>query len=356
MICLVAGSLLLTDAAMSATPAGRIRVIVAAALAIAALIVVGLIYQPMLFFYVPLFVLRFWATPHSPGRASWRIVALHGTILAVAAGVCFCVYKLGALPGSRGSFPTDWAIKAGWFVARPLSNALNVININVFSAAAPWIACVAATTITAGTFLAFRRHRPRWAALARAAVLPATIILAYAPSLIVIENWETFRSSYALYCTTLVSLMWALYTLFSALGKWHPNAWRALAGVLAIAACVLAHIQCRTLFALPQQNEFALLKSQVAQLPLKPGDRVLLIPPQKHDGGTWIRLYDEYGMPSSSAAWVQQSIFWLALRETHPQLARNPQTVTLTVAQPATAAPPCDYVIDLHTALPRSRR
>jgi hypothetical protein len=154
----------------------------------------------------------------------------------------------------------------------------------------------------------------------------ALVPLAYAPGLLLEENWAAFRTQIAL--STLFGLYFVVsvveigrFTLERVSGASLSvrrsarlvTTATALAGV--VLAVVAAHANLRHRFILPETRELEMIRSQLAAIPGKTVSRVAFRQATKYPEGPGKANFDEFGFPSSATSWVPDPVVALVLRE-----------------------------------------
>jgi hypothetical protein len=272
-----------------------------------------LIYQPMAMFFWIFFLIEVVFATHSVRTR--RVISSHAIVAAASAAVAFVAFKIGVhvyggLSPERSSTVTDISGKARWFANQPLIRSLNLIDLTPRRS----VAILVAVTAVVGGGLWLRRQSRLSAGVLGLAVL--TIPLAYAPNLVVTENWASLRSQGAL--DSIVALEVALGAL--GLGTVildvirHFVGPRIVQGVvrLGFAAAVvfvslsaaLAAKNVTTLFAEPQNIELRALEGEIASIPDAKVGRIGVVQLGWWQGTAPLVVYDEFGQPSMAATWV----------------------------------------------------
>jgi hypothetical protein len=317
------------------------------ALAAVVLLAALLMYQPaaMMFWVsvaVALVVPRVVSQP-------WRILGGCLVVAAVAAALAYVALELSlAISGwdasSRSALIEHPGSKASWLLYIAMPRALGLHYLGQYPSGALGLAV--ASVILLG--LALRaRGDPKCAirlGLAAAALVP----LAYAPSLVVEENWATFRTQIAL--STLIGLYFVVSVIeigrftLERLGGAGPRVLRsarlvttttAVAGV--VLAIVAAHANLRHRFIRPETQELEMIRSQLAAIPGRTVSRVVFRLAASSSNG------DEFGFPSSAASWVAEPVVALVLREQ----GRLGRTLSVKVIPPWAPVPEGASVVDM---------
>lgn len=309
------------------------------------LIAALLLYQPaaMVFWVgvaIPLVV---------PGaaRGTWRVLggsmALAAAALALAyVALLIVLAATGWEVSGRSGLADDPAHKASWvlYIAMPRALGLHYVGENPSGR----LALAVVVVLAVGLVL---RAREDIAAAARLGAAAAVLVpLAYAPSLVVRENWASFRTQVAL------SMLLGLYVVVAVteIGRFcldwssrsRPEVRRgvrlavpalAAAGVTVVA--VAAYVNVSERFVQPEARELKVIRSQVAAIP---GDEVLRVvfrQASKYDEGESSPNFDEFAFPSSAADWVPEPAVALLLREQ----GRLGSELTVEVLSPWTELP-----------------
>jgi hypothetical protein len=192
------------------------------------------------------------------------------------------------------------------------------------------------------------------------------IPLTYLPNLVVRDQYPPFRTQ-----VSLAALI-ALYAGLGALALWialrdslrpHLTATAlkaaeriALGAATAVVAVsvVSAAKNVTTLIVQPQMTELRLFRAHVAALPDQPmGINFILT--DRHLGMTTLEVFDEYGLPSTSRAWVVRPWAELVLRE-EGRLALDGPRPLFDIYSPDSSLLPNDRpVLDLRRELKRLR-
>ncbi len=113
-------------------------------------------------------------------------------------------------------------------------------------------------------------------------------------------------------------------------------------GGAALASVILAAHQVRTYFVLPQAQELAVMRRQLAVGKLPQVRGIYVVGSRWQDTLAPLTRYDEFGIPSSSAAWGPKPIVSLLLREMAPEQIHLPVAV---VSADDPIEPPSDTLV-----------
>lgn len=298
-------------------------------LSVIALLAAILLYQPAaMTFWV--FAASAWLT----GRRSPSVTSIvtAGAVMGIAMALDFALVEL--LPGlffsanmGRTHLATHLVAKLVWFVHTPLREAANLTSI----VPSTTVALTVLAWITAGLALYWRRRG--MAALWFAALALALIPLSYLPNLVVAENWASYRTQVAL---TSLLLLYAALALIGWLQWLHIS--RAVTGIVVAAAGTAVFMAADTVtreFALPQKEEWLLVKQALARPPAATAAHLYLRLASWQDHLAPVSRWDEFGLPSTSRPPVVAPMAWLLAHMDGVAAARN---VTAVLPRNATIA------------------
>lgn len=296
------------------------------------LLVTGiLIYQSHVFFYFVLVAAGVVAYQDKPLK--WRIRCLlkhfltMGAALAAAFGIMQLLFAAGVFnPSSLVMLESEPLAKLQWFIAGPLRNALALIVLND-SEKGMAIAYIVTAVITGGIILVGGWGKWRsggWQeGLFWAATLSALLIGAYTANLISMQRWSTYRTIYALTGVLLVFFVLGLQTLASRLPKRREWAVPAVLALVFLAGLPLARLQAYTLFALPQQEELALVEEGAKKIVQFDKATVFIIRPTIDHTCAPQRYSDEFGTLSTDSDWAPKEMLKLLLNGRVPDLSKR---------------------------------
>lgn len=314
--------------------------------AVSLFLVALLIYQPAAMFFcvfAALVLLKSQVSPHF----LLRRLCWHGGVMSVGLLAGFGVSKLGTalyerelLGPSRIHLTADPWRKAVWFLYEPLACALN--QINLFPRW--WSSLGMLIFITFGMLLYFHETRGErlWKLILCFSLLPVS----YLPNLVAAENWAAYRTQSALAALVAVYTFFALWGYGRTVSRSTPIcSVVGMFGIVALVSVLCAVHNVSMYFALPQLLESSWLRKQLAQRDLSHVSSIYIIGSRREDllAPSW--RYDEFGFPSSAAAWVPKPAVYLLLREMNPERVDLPIEA---VSPTGPFTPPSDaLVIDM---------
>ena len=216
--------------------------------------------------------------------------------------------------------------KLQWFISGPLRNALALIVLNDAEKGMA-VAFIMTAVITGGIILVGGWGRFRaggWReGLFWAVALSALLMGAFTANLVSMQRWSTYRTIYAMTAVLLVFFVLGLQTLASYLPKRREWAVPAVLALIFLAGLPLARIQAYTLFALPQQEELALVEEGAKKLALLDRATVFIIRPTIDDTCAPQRYSDEFGTLSTDSDWAPKEMLKLLLNGRVPDLSKR---------------------------------
>jgi hypothetical protein len=216
--------------------------------------------------------------------------------------------------------------KLHWFIAGPLRNALALIVLNNAEKGMA-IAYIMTAVITGGIILVGGWGRWRsggWReGLFWAVALSALLMGAFTANLVSMQRWSTYRTIYALTGVLLVFFVLGLQTLASHLPKYREWVVPAVLGLVFLVGAPLARVQAYTLFALPQQEELALVEEGAKKLALLDRATVFIIRPTIDQTSAPQRYSDEFGTLSTDSDWAPKEMLKLLLNGRVPDLSKR---------------------------------
>jgi hypothetical protein len=261
-------------------------------LALSALILSLLIYQPgAMFYWVPLAI---WLTGPTDWSLDRRRVVRHGLTLGGGAAAAVLAWLLGRgmrVPapgdpaGGRSHLSHDPLGELHWFLAQVLPRAVTVNPARLH----PMASAIVIVLILVGVVLA-ERHRPL-----RILALGGLVLASYAPSFAVQGDWPTARSMAALVPVLVVVAFRACDGFASLLPESVARRGHIVAVVVACLLAVSAAFGVQSYFASPGQRELRLVEGAVSAAHVRPGDDIDVT------GGAWYHYLapdislDEFG-------------------------------------------------------------
>jgi len=322
--------------------------------AIGLMVVGALIYQPSVLFYVVPLAAALIVQRHRTLAQTARWAGLHlgfvvGT-LGLAYGVISWLYAKGVFVKSgRIAFEHHWGGKIAWFLQETLPNALSlfVLNDNNHRDHALYFACAAVVgaILIAGAYVEWRRYG-RSRGIVWLTALLGLPVFACSVSLIASEHYATYRTILAMTAVLLCFLVASVGALAQNVG---PATRRALAGIALATAFLSAHHHVYALIAVPQGNEWELIKSGAKQVHLDGSPpRIYAIMSTPADISTASIYHDEFGSLSSNSEWVPKEMFKRAMHDLHPEITDIESSYDFSLGPKLPADQRYDVVINLH--------
>ena len=290
-----------------------------------------LIYQPHVFFYFVLVAAALVA--YQDKTLKWRIhyLARHLLTMAAALGLAYeimqVLFAAGIFePSGLVMLERDPIGKLYWFILGPLRNALALIVLNDAEKGMA-VAYVMTAVITGGVLLA--GGWGRWKSggwregLFWAVSLSALATGSFTANLVSMQRWSTYRTIYALTGVLLVFVVPGLRTLVSRLPKHREWVVPAVLALLFVVGAPLARVQAYTLFALPQQEELALMEEGARKLELLDRATVFIIRPTIDHTCAPQRYSDEFGTLSTDSDWGPKEMLKVLLNGRVPDLSKR---------------------------------
>ena len=306
---------------------GAIRIAAAVSLLVTGI----LIYQSHVFFYFVLVAAGLVA--HQDKTLKWRVHCLvkhfltMGAALAVAYGIMQLLYAAGVFKqSSLVMLESEPLAKLQWFIAGPLRNALALIILNDAEKGMA-VAYIMTAVITGGIILVGGWDKWRsggWReGLFWAVTLSALLMGAFTANLVSMQRWSTYRTIYALTGVLLVFFVLGLQSLASHLPKRREWVVPAVLAFVFLVGVPLARVQAHTLFALPQQEELALMEEGAKKLALLDRATVFIIRPTIDHTCAPQRYSDEFGTLSTDSDWAPKEMLKLLLNGRVPDLSKR---------------------------------
>lgn len=333
--------------------AGRGRAAAQWLVAIGLMVVGGLIYQSSVLFYVvplaaALIVQRHRTLAQTARWAGFHVGFVVGT-LAMAYGVISVLYAKGVFVKSgRIAFEHHWGGKIAWFLQETMPNALSlfVLNDNNHRDHALYFGCatLVGAILIAGACLEWRRYGRARGIIWLAALLGLPVF-ACSVSLIASEHYATYRTILAM---TAVLLCFLVASIGALTQSWGPISRRALAGIVLVTAFLTAQHHVYALIAVPQGNEWGLIKAGARQVHLGSHPRVFAIMSTPADISTATIYHDEFGSLSSNSEWVPKEMFKRAMHDLYPDTENLDSLYEFSLGPKLPADQRYDVIIDLH--------
>lgn len=334
--------------------AGRGRAAGQWVLAIGLMVVGALIYQSSVLFYVvplagALIVQRRRSLAQAARWAGIHLGFVVGT-LGLAYAVISVLYANGVFVKSgRIAFEHHWGEKIAWFLQETMPNALSlfVLNDNNHRDHSLYFGCalLVGAILVAGAYLEWRRYG-RARGIVWLAALLGLPVFACGVSLVASEHYATYRTILAM---TAVLLCFLVASIGALTQNWGPLSRRLLAGSVLVTALLTAQHHVYALIAVPQGNEWKLIKSGAKQVRLDGSHpRIFAIMSTPADKSTATIYHDEFGSLSSNSEWVPKEMFKRAMHQLHPEIANLDERYDFFLGPKLPADQHYDVIIDLH--------
>jgi hypothetical protein len=296
------------------------------------LLVTGiLIYQSHVFFYFVLVAAGLVAYQDQTLKWRTRCLIKHfftmGAALAAAYGIMQVLYAADVFKESNlVVLETEPLAKLQWFIEGPLRNAIALIVLNDAEKGMA-VAYIMTAAITGAILLV--GGWGRWKSggwregLFWAVTFSALLVSAFTANLISMQRWSTYRTIYALTGVLLVFFVLGLQTIASYFPKGRRWVAPAVLALLLLVGLPLARVQAYTLFALPQQEELALVEEGAKKLALLDKATVFIIRPTIDDTCAPHRYSDEFGTLSTDSDWVPKEMLKLLLNGRVPDPSKR---------------------------------
>jgi hypothetical protein len=306
---------------------GALRIAAAVSLLVTGI----LIYQPHVFFYFVLVAAGL--VTFQDKTLNWRIRCLikhfltMGAALAASYGLMQFLFAAGVFKeSSLVVLENEPVAKLQWFIAGPLRNALALIVLNDAEKGMA-VAFITTAVITGGVILAGGWGKWRsggWQeGLFWAVTLSALLMGAFTANLVSMQRWSTYRTIYALTGVLLVFFVLGLQTLASYVPKRREWVAPAVLALIFLIGVPLGRHHAYTLFALPQQEELALVEEGAKKLALLERATVFIIRPTIDHTCAPQRYSDEFGTLSTDSDWAPKEMLKLLLNGRVPDLSKR---------------------------------
>jgi hypothetical protein len=290
-----------------------------------------LIYQSHVFFYFVLVAAGL--VTYQDKTLNWRIRCLvkhfltMGVALAASYGIMQILYAADVFEQSNlVVLETEPLAKLQWFIGGPLRNALALIVLNDAEKgmviAFMMTAVILGAVILVGGWDRWRtggwREGVFWAV-----TLSALLMGAFTANLVSMQRWSTYRTIYALTGVLLVFFVMGLQAVGSRLPGRGKGLVPAVLGLIFLVGLPLARVQAYTLFALPQQEELALVEEGANKLVNLDRATVFIIRPTIDHSCAPQRYSDEFGTLSTDSDWAPKEMLKLLLNGRVPDLSKR---------------------------------
>jgi hypothetical protein len=304
---------------------------VRSAAAVSLLVTGILIYQSHVFFYFVLVAAGL--VTYQDKTLKWRIRCLikhfltMGIALAASYGIMQGLYAADVFKqSSLVVIENEPLAKLHWFIAGPLRNALALIVLNDAEKGMA-VAFIMMAVITGGVILVGGWDKWKtggWReGLFWAVSLSVLLMGAFTANLVSMQRWSTYRTIYALTGVLLVFFVLGLQALASRLPNRREWLAPAVLGLIFLTGLPLARVQAYTLFALPQQEELALVEEGAKRLALLDRGTVFIIRPTIDHTCAPQRYSDEFGTLSTDSDWAPKEMLKLLLNGRVPDLSKR---------------------------------
>lgn len=313
----------------------------------------ALIYQPSTLFYlVPLsaaLIARRERNMSQTLRWASTHIAVIGLSLTLAYATMSALYFFGVFVKSgRIAFEQHGLEKITWFLSEPLPNALNLLVLNddnqrdhaLYFGGATLVGLI----LIAGALLEWRRFG-RTRGLIWIIGLTCLPVVACTVSLIASERYATYRTIFAM---TAVLLCFLVASVNALTRNFSTNARRILASVVFLVAMLSAQHHSFDLIAVPQGNEWQLIKKGAKQVRIvHRHPRVFAIASTPADKSTATLYHDEFGSLSSNSEWVPREMFKRAMHDLHPEIRNLDARYDFATGTQLPAGQHFDVIIDM---------
>jgi hypothetical protein len=227
------------------------------------------------------------------------------------------LFRLLTQPSTRAALSFDVISKLQWFFQTALLDSLNLYNLNIFPLSGINLGIILFTAgmIIGGGLLAIYKNK-KWLDII---LIGACIFLSYAPNLIIMENWSTYRSKMAVASLLLIlfiegfgKVMTSISTLIKIEGE---NIKIVIMSGLILVGAFLCVLNSTYLLALPGFFEQRYLSTRLSEINWSASTSLKLFPPGWSDSIAPFSVYDEFGHPNTFSEWGSISLSRILLRE-----------------------------------------
>lgn len=300
-------------------------------------------YQPAAMVFWPVVFLFLLA----PSRSSWSLrmlaaaTAAAGVVGAAAAAVGYAVLWLGTawvdVEYSRTALVGDIDGKVDYLASSAFPRVFDPWALTP----RPTVALVTLLALVLSVPLAVRGSVGR--RLGALALFSLALPLSYLPSVVTAENWASARSLVAAFVVPLAGIALVVQGLPSLSRRVGAVVGVSVAGAVGVFAFSSGHHRVSDYFATPGSKELSLGRAQVRP---KLDDATVPIAVVRSDYTNTLApgfSYDEFGIPSTYAAWVPVPFTQILA---HEQTARWLPEVTLVERADVSSLPATTLVID----------
>ncbi|MFP5212777.1 MAG: hypothetical protein ACLGPL_05305 [Acidobacteriota bacterium] len=265
-----------------------------------------------------------------------RFIGAFGLVFAISSLCGFLVVKVlpGLLYSDLTSMPRTQLIdnvgeKYDWFLNEPLFNAFNLFEVRE-----PLISTVQLVLFFAVVGIVLKRRSSIPWKVIILLIAACAILLSYVPNLVVRENWASYRSIVSMTSMVVLFLSFSIKWIFEFLSlnnryilRYGPRLF--LAVILGIGLYKASYNVNRVII-YTQMTEYAFLKQNLNRVDLSSVSSIEVKRSRWDDSVAPYVRYDEFGLPSSSAAWSLEPMVFQALRDS----GRNPADLPVTILKP----------------------
>lgn len=260
-------------------------------------------------------------------RRQATIGALVMSAVGVSLGIDFVASRI--LPSllypaddslSRAAVTSAPLQKAAYFTSTALPRTFDLYLLSHDHRLIAAVAAVTATLFVGGVWLMSRdpKHprEVRWRLLRTLCVL-ACLPLAYAPNLLVNEDWASFRTLTGMEMIVAFGICGGLIALSQMKDIRGLRLATSAALILALACVGLAAYMVNVEFAVPEMAELTFATQQLVAQDRPGATEVVFFQPTISDTIAPIAISDEFGVSSTAEAWAPAPLVHLVLSERH---------------------------------------
>lgn len=276
------------------------------------------IYQPAAMFFMAFGAIQCFGN-HQKLLHMLKSLGYHIGVFFVCASISLISQKLllhilwgsDSYLATRSGFTHDLFGKMMWFIKEPLVNSLNIFNLKP----SIWLATVVFVVVLVGLWFYFEGGIKE--KVIRIAVALCFLPAAYAPNLVVTESWSSYRTIGPI---TAIVILYLLFSFKKILKNFNSK----VVICAAVLAGLYASYNMTITIAIPQFMEMATIRTQLLEADLPNTKTIYLVKGDWDHSMSPIIAYDEFGIPSTSKPWSQQTAVFLALQKIDPKYTSLP--------------------------------